>query len=63
MSFRDRSPWMSLKEAAAYEKRGKRWLAKQATDGYVRYAIVGGRKEEYFKREWLDAHLESMRSR
>jgi hypothetical protein len=54
------SPWMNLEESAAYEKRGKRWLAKEADKGRVRHAVIGGRKEKFFRREWLDEHMESM---
>jgi len=54
------SPWMTLSEGAAYEKRGTRWLRNEAKTGRVRHALVGGRKELYFRREWLDEHLESM---
>ncbi len=52
------SPWLGLAEAAAYEKRGRRWLAREAKAGRVRCARVGGRAELMFRREWLDQHLE-----
>jgi hypothetical protein len=39
------SPWLTLAEGAAYEKRGKRWLNKEANAGRVRHAVVGGKKE------------------
>ena len=54
------SPWMNLPEGAQYEKRGKRWLAKEVKAGRCRAAIVGGRRELMFRREWLDEHLESL---
>ena len=54
------SPWLTLADAAAYEKRGKRWLAKEAKAGRVRHAVVGGRRELLFRVEWLDEHVESM---
>ena len=54
------SPWLSLAESAAYEKRGRRWLARQADAGRVRHAVIGGKKEKYFRHEWLDEHIESM---
>jgi hypothetical protein len=54
------SPWLTLAEGAAYEKRGKRWLNKEANAGRVRHAVVGGENEKYFRREWLDEHIESM---
>lgn len=52
------SPWLNLTEAAAYEGRGKRWLAKEAKHGRVRCARLGGRGEYTFRKEWLDQHLE-----
>jgi hypothetical protein len=54
------SPWLSLKEAANYERRGGRWLAREAKLGRVRHAVVGGRQELFFRVEWLDEHMESM---
>ena len=54
------SPWLNLRESAAYEKRGKRWLAREAHAGRVRHARIGGRGELLFRREWLDEHIESM---
>jgi len=54
------SPWLTLAEGAAYEKRGRRWLAREAKAGRVRHAVVGGRREILFRREWLDEHIESM---
>ncbi len=54
------TPWLKLREAAAYEKRGARWLSKEARDGRVRHAIIGGKRELFFRREWLDEHIEAM---
>jgi hypothetical protein len=54
------SPWLTLAESAAYEKRGRRWLAKEAKAGRVRHAVVDGRREMLFRKEWLDEHIESM---
>jgi hypothetical protein len=54
------SPWLKLREAAAYERRGARWLAREAAAGRVRCARVGGRGELLFRREWLDQHLEDL---
>ena len=54
------SPWLNLAEAAAYEKRGKRWLRQQVKDKKCRAAIIGGRSECMFLREWLDDHLQSL---
>lgn len=54
------SPWLRLKEAAAYERRGARWLAREVKLGRVTAARIGGRGELLFRREWLDTHLESL---
>jgi hypothetical protein len=54
------SPWLTLREAAQYERRGARWLAREAKLGRVRHARVGGRNEMLFQRAWLDAHIESL---
>jgi hypothetical protein len=54
------SPWWNLAKGAAYENRAKRWLAREADAGRVRHAVIGGRKEKFFRKEWLDEHIESM---
>lgn len=54
------SPWMNLAESSAYEKRGKRWLTREAHAGRVRCCRIGGRAELMFRREWLDQHMEDM---
>lgn len=54
------SPWWTLAEAAAYEKRPKRWLANEAKHSRVRCAYIGGKRQLFFRREWLDEHLSDM---
>ena len=54
------TPWLNLTESAAYERRGRRSLAREAKAGRVRCARVGGRGELLFRREWLDQHLEDL---
>ena len=54
------SPWLTKREAAAYEKRGPRFITKEVKAGRLRAARVGGRGELLFRREWLDEHLESL---
>jgi excisionase family DNA binding protein len=52
------SPWLNLAEAAAYIKRGKRFVAREVHAGRLRAARVGGRGEVLTRREWLDAWIE-----
>ena len=52
------SPWMNLARGAAYAKRGRRFLAKEVRAGRLRAAVVGGRRELFLKREWLDQWIE-----
>jgi hypothetical protein len=54
------TPWLNLAEGAAYEKRGKRWLRNEVKAGRCRAAVIGGKRELMFRREWLDQHLEDM---
>jgi excisionase family DNA binding protein len=54
------SPWMTVYQAAAYTHRGRRYLRKQVEAGRLRAAVVGGKRELLFRREWLDEHIESM---
>jgi excisionase family DNA binding protein len=52
------SPWLTLVEAAQYAKRSRRVLRAAITDGRLRAAVIGGRKEILTRREWLDAWIE-----
>jgi len=42
-------------EAAAYTKRGRRFLAHEVTAGRFRAARIGGRGEIPMRAEWFDA--------
>lgn len=53
------SPWLTADEAAQYARRTERYLRKQVRNGKLRAAVVGGRSELLFHRDWLDAFLES----
>jgi hypothetical protein len=55
-----RTPWMNLREAGTYCKRGPRFLAREIKAGRLRAAIVGGRKEVITRPEWLDEWVESL---
>ena len=52
--------WLTATEAAAYARRGKRFLAREVRHGRLRAAVVGGKKELLYRREWLDAWLEDL---
>ena len=52
------SPWMTATEAAAYLKRGKRFVLRAIRDGRLRAARVGGRREVLTRVEWLDQFIE-----
>lgn len=52
------SPWLTSAEAAAFARRGKRFLAREVQLGRLRAAVVGGRRELLFREEWLSAWLE-----
>jgi excisionase family DNA binding protein len=52
------SPWLNLTEAAAYARRGKRFLLKQIHAGKLRAALVGGRREVLTRKEWVDQFVE-----
>jgi excisionase family DNA binding protein len=49
---------MTLAEAAAYLKRGKRFVRAEIAAGRLRGARVGGRGEILTRAEWCDAWVE-----
>jgi excisionase family DNA binding protein len=53
-----RSPWLTLREAAIYLKRGRRFVRRQITEGRLRGARVGGRGEVLTRAEWCDQWVE-----
>ena len=53
------SPWLTATEAALYTRRGVRYLRKQVKSKKLRAAVVGGKSELLYHREWLDEFLES----
>jgi excisionase family DNA binding protein len=46
-----------LSEAAAYAKRGKRFLAREIKAGRLRAARVGQKREYHLTRAWIDEWL------
>jgi len=53
------SPWLTAKDAAAYLRRGQRFVRSEIAAGRLRAAIVGERREILTRREWCDAWVES----
>jgi hypothetical protein len=51
---------LSLSIDLSSQSGARRWLAHEADAGRVRHAVIGGRKEKFFRKEWLDEHIESM---
>lgn len=49
-----RTPWLTAAEAAAYLKRGRRFVLREIKSGRLRGAIVGGRQEVLTRTEWCD---------
>lgn len=54
------TPWMTAEDAAAYVKRGKRFLLGEIKAGRLRAARIGGRGEILTRREWCDAWVEHL---
>jgi len=52
------SPWMTAKDAAAYLKRGRRFVLREIHAGRLRAAQVGGRGEILTRAEWCDSWVE-----
>ncbi len=52
------SPWLTATEAAAYLKRGRRFVLREIHAGRLRAAIVGGRREILTRTEWCDAWVQ-----
>ncbi|MFN7982941.1 MAG: hypothetical protein U0Q11_13865 [Vicinamibacterales bacterium] len=53
------SPWLNAEQAGDYVQRSKRFLAREVRAGRLRAAAIGGRRELFFRTEWLDEWLES----
>ncbi len=52
------TPWLTSTEAAAYLKRGKRFVLREIKAGRLRGARVGGRGEILTRAEWCDQFVE-----
>ena len=55
------SPWLTFGDGSAQQraKKGRRYLTKEVKNGRLKAAVVGGRRELYFKPEWIDQWLEA----
>jgi excisionase family DNA binding protein len=53
------SPWLTTREAAAYLKRGRRFVLREIHAGRLRAARIGGRAEVLTRTDWLDSFVES----
>jgi excisionase family DNA binding protein len=49
--------WLTVNEAAAYARCGKRSIYLAVEHGQLRAARLGGRRELRFLAEWVDAWL------
>ena len=52
------SPWLTIKEGAAWARCGRRQLYEAVHRGDLRAVRVGGRGELRFRQEWVNAWLE-----
>jgi excisionase family DNA binding protein len=52
------SPWLNIKQAAAYVHRGRDFIGREIRAGRLRAARIGGRGEILTRAEWLDAWVQ-----
>lgn len=52
------SPWLTAADAAAYVKRGRRFVLSESKAARLRAVRIGGRGEILTRREWLDQFIE-----
>jgi excisionase family DNA binding protein len=53
------TPWLRIKEAAAYARCGRKLLYREIAAGRLRAARVGGRREIRLRQQWIDDWLEA----
>lgn len=54
------SPWLTLREAQAYARCGRRSIIDAVNSGALRHIRLNRRRELRFKAEWLDRFLEGL---
>ena len=55
------TPWLNLGDAGTYAcGRGRRFLRKEIEAGRLRAARIGGRREYFTRRDWVDDWLENL---
>lgn len=52
-------PWMTAADAAAYLRRGRRFVLREIKAGRLRAARIGGRGEILTCAAWLDEYVEA----
>jgi len=52
-----RSPWLTVAEAAAHARCGRKVLYREVRAGRLRAARIGGRRELRLRPEWIDEWL------
>jgi excisionase family DNA binding protein len=52
------TPWLTVKQAAAYIQAGPKTVYRAVEAGQLRAARIGGRRDIRLRREWLDEFLE-----
>lgn len=57
------SPWLSVGDACAYARVGRKLIYAAVAGGRLRAAHVDGRRKLAFRREWIDVWLEAMAPR
>ena len=53
------SPWLTVKEAAARARVGRKTIYREIAAGRLRAAVVGGRRDLRLLADWVDKWLEA----
>jgi excisionase family DNA binding protein len=52
------SPWLTVRQAAAYIQTGPKVVYRAIAAGHLRAARIGARREIRVRREWVNAYVE-----